>query len=301
MAYSANVRPMVSKDCAMCEAHSEGFCGLMDERSVGLLAAKGQKKRYRSGDEVAAQGEPCDRVGILSSGLIKVSLISEDGENHVLHVIRPGQIVGDPSRSENVLSWEAATASEVCWITRSAFETMMKECTSIFQAYLEDTARQLEEQRVWVAAMRGRNALRRIAFWLLQQVPRSEGPDAPLVNVALTRRDLASLLDMTPETLCRGLHQLSDRNAITLVTADRVKITDIIKLRHVARCEEGRIADTLTSDGVHGRASHPFCISKRPKKKSDSQAPTIADGKIRDHRHRGAPTMTVVNGSHSSS
>ncbi|MGO4910365.1 Crp/Fnr family transcriptional regulator [Pseudorhodobacter sp. W20_MBD10_FR17] len=217
---------------------------------------------YQPGEEIAPQGERSEKLGIVASGVVKIVLITEDGENHLLQLVEPGEFVGDPCQKSNVFSWEAATPSSICWINRQALDGMMQENPQLNRAYIGVIAHQLETQRLWTAAMRGRNTLQRIAFWIYQQIPKTRDFSAPLVQVNLTRRDLASLLDMTVETLCRGLHQLSERGAIDLITPTKIRVTNRVKLQLFARHEQCGIDKLLNSarDVKPGKALP--CFSK---------------------------------------
>ncbi|WP_191090185.1 Crp/Fnr family transcriptional regulator [Histidinibacterium aquaticum] len=226
------------------------------------VRSEAKRVHYEPGDELALQGEPSERIGILSSGLVKIVMITEDGEHHLLQLLRPGQIVGDPSRSENAFSWEAATRAEVCWINRETFAAIAREHPQLCKACLTVLGDQLEEHRLWVAAMRGRNAIQRIAFWLVQQVPDCQDGRPAVLRITLPRRDLASLLDMTGETLCRGLRHLSDRGAIHLHTSDRVEIRDLVRLRLFARCEADRVCEVLSSQDLSRIPRRRFAVSQ---------------------------------------
>lgn len=262
MVYSMSMQQQTSNTCASCAARHLGLCGALDDTGSTNSSIRGHHARYKPGDEIAVQGERSEKIGIVASGLVKIVLITEDGDHHLLQLVQPGELVGNPCQQRNVFSWEAATASNICWINRQVLDDMMQENPQLFRAYVEVIARQLESHRLWAAAMRGRNTLQRIAFWIHQQIPETRASGSPLVRVNLTRRDLASLLDMTVETLCRGLHQLSDRKAINLMTPTKIEITNRVKLRLFARDEQSGIDKALNGHNPVKQTVDPFCISK---------------------------------------
>ena len=261
MSLAAHALKSASETCVTCAARNQGFCGMLDGLCPGLIVGRSQSAHYKRNAEILLQGEEADRIGIIRSGLVKVVLLTEDGDHQVLQVLKTGQIVGDPCKTWNTFSWEAATSADICWIQRPTLDLIMKNHPEVYRVYLEVIARQLEEHRLWAAAMRGRNTVQRIAFWVFQQVPDIRDGSTATIHIALSRRDLASFLDMTVETLCRGLHQLSDRNAIRIITPDEIEVVNSIKLRILARSGDGRVTDALKRPDPAVSTDNPFCIS----------------------------------------
>lgn len=252
MKHAAISPAQIRSRCIACEAGSHGFCAEVDGDVRSLFSERGFRTDYGLGDEIIAQGTTIDRIGIIAKGLVKVCMITEDGDEFVLQVLGPGQIVGEIGGSETAFSWEAATPAEICWITLSALDSLMRDHPLIDRALLAMTSQQLEDMRLWAATMRGRNTLQRIAFWLLVNIDDPDVAEKPIIRIALTRRDLASFLDMTSETLCRGLSQLAARRAVRLRAVDLIELTDVTKLRLFARCPDHRVSATL---GAHDFAT----------------------------------------------
>lgn len=261
MSDSTNTVKQVSNCCVSCDVRCDGFCKLLVGLSNTTLQERSQPASYKQNAEILLQGEKANSVGIIRSGLVKVVLLNEDGDHQVLQILKRGQLIGDPCKDLNAFSWEAATETDVCWIQRSTLDVIMREQPQGYRAYLEVITRQLEENRLWSASMRGRNTVQRIAYWLVQQVPCLHDGAGAIIQITLTRRDLASLLDMTVETLCRGLYQLSDRDTIRLRSPQDIELRNINKLRLLARCSEDQIHDTFALRESMAAANTPFCMS----------------------------------------
>ena len=245
---------------------NRGFCNLIDHQQTRLISADAQKVTYRSGEVVSMQGDRSERIGVIASGLVKLMLLAEHGSHHLLQLLKPGQIVGDPFRPENTFSWEAATRTEICWLKRPLIEKVIGEDPHVSAAYLQILANQLEEHCLWTAAMRGRNTVQRLAFWLSHQFPTSEKSGGLLLKLVLSRRDLAALLDMSVETLCRALHELANKGAIEIPKPDKLEIINVSLLNRLAQAKGFYInvgEDKL--DASRQRVS-PFCISQTYRK-----------------------------------
>ncbi|NDV97973.1 Crp/Fnr family transcriptional regulator [Salipiger sp. PrR002] len=215
---------------------------MLDPDSVNAFSAHSARTLYPQDTELVAQGDSCDRVGVIASGLIKLQTLTESGEEHLLQVLRSGQLLSVARNAPSRFSWQTATASEICWMPQKAWESFLTERPQHFQSYMKTTLYQLEQMQLFLINMRGRSTLQRVALWLVEEL--LNGPEiGAALHVQLSRRDLASLLDMTVETLCRSLRQLQDGGAIRLPKPDRVEIADFTKLQQMAGCSESGAGD----------------------------------------------------------
>ena len=126
------------------------------------------------------------------------------------------------------------TELALCWLPRASLEPLLESHRSLSRGYLAATVARLQAQRHRAASLRGRSAVQRIAAWLAAQTPEIREAGAPVIRLRLSRRDLASLLDMSVETLCRGLHQVEERGAIRLLAPDVVMVMRPGRLCEVA-------------------------------------------------------------------
>lgn len=242
--------------CRCCDARRSGFCSALGDCSLAEFSERSALARYRKGSEIIAQGESCDRIGVIAEGLVKIATVTEGGEEYLLQVLRSGQLLTVPKDARSLFSWESVTDVEVCWIARGAWESFLQEQPLHFQSYLVTTAYQLEEMQLSVMNMRGRNTLQRVAFWLNEEHRRVVDRSESEIHIRLSRRDLASLLDMTVETLCRALRQLHDKKAIQLRTPDCVTVTDAAKLRLLARCPDEALRAAKAPPAVAAHRTH---------------------------------------------
>ncbi|WP_138471084.1 Crp/Fnr family transcriptional regulator [Poseidonocella sp. HB161398] len=223
------------KSCQNCSARTNGFCGALDAEALAEFSGQCFCAGYERDAEIVRQGEPSGKVGVIAKGLVKIVMFTEDGEEHMLQILRQSQLVGMPCSMQSSFAWEAATRAEICWMPRSTWDDFLRAHPEHFEAYVKTMLHQMEELQCAVANSRGRNTRQRVAHWLLEQVPEDAAPDRPIVDIPLKRRDLAALLDMTAETLCRSLHALAGKGAIDILMPYQIEITDLAKLRTLAK------------------------------------------------------------------
>jgi CRP-like cAMP-binding protein len=278
-----------SETSTVCREYAErGFslCKVADKSAARALASQTRVARFAGGSTIFAQGEPADRIGILTSGTVKVVDLTENGVAHILSLLSAGDIIGDIGSPENQLGWEAATDVMMCWLTRASFERLLADHASLQKGYLAAIVRQLEKERLWTSSMRSRGTLQRVASWLFVQVPPDRGLTETLLPLSLSRRDIASLLDMSPETLCRVLHTIIGMGAIRMPTPDLVVVQSCHNLLAIAKGVRSPLPDgMIDATGVNGSRSSGQTVAKinRPSR-----------GQI--HGSPGAPSVVRASG-----
>lgn len=249
MSPSLPVGPTAQTSCADCPAALSGPCQWFAPCLRDKIVAASIHRRFRQGETILPGGQVPARVGIILSGLVKICTIDEHGNDHVLQILHPGEMVGDPFGASVPFSFDAATDATLCLTQRAPMKEAFDRHPDSYAAHLRIAMRQQLELHFAQLSMRGRNSLQRIAYWISTQTPEA-GPDRVLsVRILLSRRDLASLLEMTVETLSRNLHQLEDRGVIRIVTPERLEILDATQLRLMARFQDARLKDALQRQG----------------------------------------------------
>ncbi|MCZ8153329.1 MAG: Crp/Fnr family transcriptional regulator [Rhodobacteraceae bacterium] len=235
--------------CPDCPAARSGPCQWLESDLRDSMAAVSSYRSFSQGEAILPGGQVPAWVGTVLSGLVKITTIDEQGNEHVLQLLHPGAMIGDPFGSAAPFSYDAATDTRLCLTPRNAMKEAFDRNPDAYAAHLRIAMRQQLEQHFAQLALRGRNSLQRVAYWISTQTPDSGSDRVLSVRILLSRRDLASLLEMTVETLSRNLHQLADRGLIRIVTPHRLEITDAARLRLLARDQDARLKNTLLRHG----------------------------------------------------
>ncbi len=240
-----------SRGCAAsCPVQKFGLCSWFEDPIAAEITARSTQTQFSPGMAILTQGETANRVGIIRSGLVKIVLNDTNGEEHLIQLLYPGEMVGDPFTTECAFSWQAATATSLCWMPPAMLAEAIRKSPEASRRHSEAMKRLLQEQHFAQAALRSRNAVQKVAHWLYLQMPAQHGPGNVRLRVVLCRRDLASLLEMTVETLCRSLQQLQGRRAINLLAPDLVEVCDPTRLRLMAKgYGDDRLQETLLAEG----------------------------------------------------
>jgi CRP/FNR family transcriptional regulator len=169
-------------------------------------------------------GERIDALFALRSGSVKEVLTRPGGSESVVHVSVAGEVVGFaslsglPSRTSAV----AVTAARYCRIPLAAVAAVSSETPRIGSELLRLLAAKMGAAQELVASVLDQDAISRVASFVLDMSARLEraGFDGGRFRLGFSRRDIASYLGMTIETVSRAFTELSRRHLLEVHAKD---------------------------------------------------------------------------------
>jgi CRP/FNR family transcriptional regulator len=221
--------------CITCPARKGDICGGMDDAEVRELAATSDRFRLKSGETLIWDGDTATHAYVVTQGTLRASKASEDGRRQILDFLFAGQFVGTPSDHNYHFSVEALTDAEVCRFERRKLEELMHKYPEIDRGYRLGSARQLESAYELAYSLGRRTAMERIAAFLLD-LKTSSCPktSSGVLQLPMTRGDIADFLGLTLETVSRAFSRIRVLGVIRLHSAQEVEIVDAERLKALA-------------------------------------------------------------------
>ncbi len=206
----------------------------LTEESRELIARCARRAVFRKGTRIFRQGEECEALYCVGSGVVRVFKTASTGKDHVLHFAGPGTTFAEVAVIGNFpypAHAEALEDAECAVIEATGLRRLLNSRPEICLQLLQGMA-------FWVHQLVGlledivlRDALGRVAGYLLRTAATHGAPEFEL---PVLKKDLASHLNLTSETLSRSLRRLADAGLIALPDAQRIRICRLEPLREVA-------------------------------------------------------------------
>ena len=181
-----------------------------EARKISELCAV---RRFPEGATIYGEGDLCDSLYILKSGVVKLISISPKGSEAILQIVKPGQVFGELllSRERRAFTALAAEDSTVTVISRQNLRRLLSLVPVLALNFIQVLSRRLAEVEKGLAESSHTWSYHRLARVLLQlsQQYGEEDSAGTLIQLRLTHEDLANLIGTTRETVTTQLNRFS--------------------------------------------------------------------------------------------
>jgi len=175
---------------------------------------------YQPGQTLFLQGAPLYGYSIICEGAVKLVRRLKEGRKVIVAVLSPGDILGLTATRQGhfTLEAEAVEKTRVGFIDKGDFVRLLEKYPRLAGALvqkLSDEVAHLQERLFATARQSARSKL----AYLLLQLASSHGrvhPQGTLIDLALSRAELAEMIGVARETASLTLGQLKSRGLIAL-------------------------------------------------------------------------------------
>ena len=203
-----------------------------DERAsafVDLFAARvpqfdGRVISCSRGQGVAGEGDPTVNFFLVISGLFRGVRTTPDGRRQVFAFYMTGDLCGLESGASHDLAIEAVDIATIAILPRQSCQRWMRSSPEIGAALFDGATRALTLTVDHLMMIGCASAEERLAWFLTMLAARPDGSNAPMIDLAMRRQDIADYLALTIETISRTLTIFKGNGLIKLHNLHRVEI-----------------------------------------------------------------------------
>ncbi|MDO8963578.1 MAG: Crp/Fnr family transcriptional regulator [Coriobacteriia bacterium] len=204
-----------------------------DDASIVALAGTARVETVARGQLLANEGDIPDRFGVVVAGKVKVYHLGADGRELTFETMGSGEpiaAVAALAGARYPATVESATDATIAWLPREAIFDLIESQPGLARSLVADLANRVVNLTA-VATSLSLDVPSRLAGYLFQRAL-SVGqatPEGLVVELGMSKGELASALGTVPETLSRAFARLRDEGVVEVRARD-VVVLDVGQL-----------------------------------------------------------------------
>lgn len=198
----------------------------LSEPELGEVARRVMPRSYPRNTLLYGAGEHNASLMIIHSGLVKIYRVTEAGHEQVIRILGPGDFLGESTFIDRSAADHFAVTLEkadICALHHDDLHSYLLSFPGVAVKMLETLSRRLAETEHQLSSVAGDDAEHRVATYLLQV---STAADTAMVRLPISKKDIASLLGLTPETFSRKLASFEESGWIVLHRGRDLELRD---------------------------------------------------------------------------
>lgn len=179
------------------------------------------------GHTIYRADEQSDGLYIVHKGRVKIYRLSETGKEQLVRILEPGDFTGELSlfsESVHTAYAEAMELVELCVMSRDDFQQFLLKYPAISLKVLNEFSTRLSKTEKQAANIAMESVEMRVAMYLADLV---EEQKSQSITLPTSRKDIASHLGTSPETVSRKLTEFEDAGWISQSSQRKIKILDL--------------------------------------------------------------------------
>ena len=207
------------------------------EADVEALLSMSQSREARSGQTLFSRAQLASHLIWLYQGSAALGWLTTEG------VFRPERTVSGPAWLDQSSAWLGkchamdAQAQSLCLVVAwplPALRRWLRSAPALSVGVITALAHEVDALSANTHDLMHKDAPARLASWLVQHCePTPSDVRRAVVQLQGRKRDLASQLGITPETLSRLMRSFT-RQGVIVVTGYTVQVSDLVALRLLA-------------------------------------------------------------------
>lgn len=229
--------PERAAEALACVSRVSLFAGLtaQQQRSVARYA---HETTLQDGERLYGVGDEVGQLFVVRSGGVRVVRVTDSGREQLIRIAGPGDVVGEYPflTGRPPALWVFAVGpTRLCVFDHADLRPLITVYPSIALRLLASLAERLDDAERRFADLAGAQVPARLAGYLLALAEGSgAGRETDRVRLPMAKKDVASYLGTTPESLSRALHRLAAGGVIEVGEHGVVNLLDARALRALA-------------------------------------------------------------------
>ena len=225
--------------CDHCSLNTICFPrGLTRDEISELSALINVRKTLRRGDSICRQGSQFRGIFAIKSGVAKLIADDRFGNEHILRVLLPGELLGFDGLYDHKYHCSAVALDRLsyCELSANSMNDLFQNHPTLTRELFRHSSEKIKQDRELIV-LSTRSAEEKMAFFLIDLSDRMKkrGFSSAEFTLSLTRQEIGDHLGLAMETVSRLLKKFQQQGLI-VVNSKVIEITNISGLRSVSAC-----------------------------------------------------------------
>ena len=218
--------------CEQCIVREFSSLKALNKEELVKMANCKTSKTVKKGDVIFEEGENLNGVFCVKDGVCKMTKLSPNGKDHIVKLVKKGELLGQRSMISDEpanLTAVALEDMEICFIPKSEILGFFNQNNNFSMNVMKTICGDLKEADDIMVGMAQKTVRERLAITLLYLSDTfGINPDKSL-KLQLSREEIAGMIGTATESCIRLLSELKKENIVELV-GKKIIITDRNKL-----------------------------------------------------------------------
>ncbi|CAM1347488.1 MULTISPECIES: Crp/Fnr family transcriptional regulator [Tenacibaculum] len=205
--------------CEQCIVRQFNSLKALTKDELVRISGCKTSKLVKKGEVLFEEGEHINGVFCIKDGVCKVSKMSDNGRDQIVHLIKKGDLLGERSLINNETSNLKAIAvndMEVCFIPKEEIIKDLEKNQNFTMEILKNMALSLKNADNVIVDMAQKTVKQRLAATLLYLDERFLKNSEGAIDVNFSREDIANIIGTATESAIRLLSEFKKNKLISL-------------------------------------------------------------------------------------
>jgi CRP-like cAMP-binding protein len=207
-----------------------GFAIPHSDPDIAALQRAATKVRLQRNVTIFNEGDNADHLYKVTSGVVRLCKYMSDGRRQVCGFRMPGEFFGLTDVQLHECSAEAVTNVVLASYRQEQFQAMSETMPVLRRQMRSVLSSQVLEMQEQIVLLGQQTAMERIASFLLALARRTGSEHDDVVDIPMSRQDIADFLGLTIETVCRAFTDLKRNHTIEALTAHQFRLRNLAAL-----------------------------------------------------------------------
>ena len=221
-------------DCHLCEHLKDSLFKGLEPEDLNKINSHKTCIVYKKGQNIFYEGTRPTGLYCMNGGKVKVFKNNIQGKEYIIYIAKPGDFLGYRALMSEEVYGASATVLEdakICYITKENFFDVLQKNPTFMKKVVKAICHEMGIMEERMAELAHKSVRERLAanLLMLKETYGMEGEGSVLIDIALSREDLAAIVGTATETVIRLLSEFKNDGLITF-EGKKIRVIDSKKL-----------------------------------------------------------------------